>query len=379
MQMDIALRDRESWLRLWRVPGVGPATFHQLLRLFPSPAEVLRAPPSLLRQLGLSPELVTGIAGSSTSEIEADLRWLDHPDHHLICLDDPVYPPLLREISTPPPLLFVHGDVAALARPQVAIVGSRNASRGAAELAFELAAGLAAHGLVVTSGLAHGIDAQSHRGCLGAGQPTIAVMGSSPDRVYPAVHRRLAQEIVRCGALVTEFAIGAPMRPENFPRRNRIISGLALGVVVVEAAQASGSLITARLALEQGREVFAVPGSVRNPLTRGSHALIRDGAKLVETVADVIEELPASTWFSCDRIATPGDRESRDGANVELSTEQMVTLQAMGFDAVSADELVSRTGLTASGVSSILLTLELAGKVASQPGGLFIRVGPETG
>jgi DNA processing protein len=204
-------------------------------------------------------------------------------------------------------------------------------------------------------------------------------MGSSPDRIYPAVHRRLATEIVRCGALVTEFAIGAPMRPENFPRRNRIISGLALGVVVVEAAQASGSLITARLALEQGREVFAVPGSVRNPLTRGCHALIRDGAKLVETVADVLEELPASTWFSCDRIATPGDRESRDDANVELSPEQMVTLQAMGFDAVSADELVSRTGLTASGVSSILLTLELAGKVASQPGGLFIRVGPETG
>jgi DNA processing protein len=379
MQKELAQPDRMSWLRLWHVPGVGTATFHHLLRCFGSPFEALRAPVVRLRQCGVSEEVARAIAGSDPDCIDADLRWLEAADHHLLCFDEARYPPRLREIASPPPILFVCGDWRTLHRPQIAIVGSRNASRGGADFAAELAAHLADRGLTITSGLAQGIDGNAHRGCLRAGGSTVAVMGTAPDRIYPSAHRPLAAQIPGSGALVTEFAIGTPLRPENFPQRNRIISGLSLGVVVVEAAQASGSLITARLALEQGREVYAVPGAVRNPLARGCHALIRQGAKLVETVDDILEELPAELLFSCVAKATSGETVETPAASDELSEEQMLTLKAMGYDPISMDDLIDRTGLTASGVSSILLRLELTGKVAAQPGGLFVRVGPETG
>ncbi|MFO1434931.1 MAG: DNA-processing protein DprA [Gammaproteobacteria bacterium] len=319
------------------------------------------------------------IRSVDAASIAPDLAWLNAPNRWLVCLDDMRYPPQLREIAAAPPLLFVEGDLQCLRQPQVAIVGSRNDSRSGTEFDFELAHELASRGIVVTSGLAHGIDAQAHRGCLAAGRSTVAVMGAGAENIYPRAHRELAAEIVSNGALVTEFSIDSDLRPENFPRRNRIISGLSLGVVVVEAAQASGSLITARLALEQGREVFAVPGSIRNPLVRGCHELIKQGAKLTESADDVLEEFPQSLLATCNNARDPKpDAEQTRSHPGELAAEQALTLRSMGYDPVSIDTLVRRTGLTASALSSILLELEINGRVAPHAGGMFTRMGAET-
>jgi DNA processing protein len=297
------------------------------------------------------------------------LAWLARPGHHLLALADPAYPAQLREISDPPPLLFVIGDPARLATPQVAVIGSRNPSLGGREQAESLARGLAAAGVTVTSGLALGIDGAAHRGALVGGGYTVAVAGTGPDRIYPAHHHDLAREIVARGAVVTEFPTGTPPRPEHFPRRNRIISGLSLGVVVVEAALRSGSRITARHAADQGREVFAVPGSVRNPLARGCHALLRDGAKLVETVEDILEELDSGFL----RAPAPAPGGVAPGPDPDAT--QCRVLEALGHDPAPVDRLVERTGLTADAVSAILLTLELRGLVASAPGGCYERTG----
>jgi DNA processing protein len=265
--------------------------------------------------------------------------------------------------------LYVHGNVAALHTPQLAIVGSRNPSAGGQETAHAFAAHLASVGLTITSGLALGIDAASHAGALDSSGTTVAVMGTGLDRVYPARHRELAHEIVSGGgALVAEFPVGTGPRPENFPRRNRIISGLSLGTLVVEAAPRSGSLTTARHAVEQGREVFAIPGSIHNPLARGCHALIRQGAKLVETAADVLEELGVFIEHA-PQTSSPLPAASPDTP----SSEQSQLLDYMGFDIITIDQLVARSGLTAAAVSSMLLILELDGRVVSQAGGRYVR------
>jgi DNA processing protein len=302
--------------------------------------------------------------------VEQDLAWLERPGNGLLPLDDPRYPPLLRQIPYPPPLLFVHGDPDCLRLPQLAIVGARNPTPLGRETAQRFAAHLAECGLLITSGLALGIDAAAHEGALAGGGRTIAVMGTSLDRVYPARNRDLAHAIAERGALVSELAIGTPPTAENFPRRNRLISGLALGVLVVEAAAQSGSLITARLATEQGREVFAVPGSIHNPLAKGCHALIRQGAKLVETAADILEELGALA------AATGEVAASRTSAPtpVVLDEEYRHLLAAMGDEPVGIDLLVDRCGLTAEALSSMLLILELEGYVAAMPGGLYGRL-----
>ncbi len=301
---------------------------------------------------------------------EHEIAWLAEPHHHLITLSDPRYPPLLREIADPPAALYVIGDPAVLSSTQLGIVGSRNPTPGGSETAHAFATYLTLSGLTITSGLAMGVDAAAHRGALVAGGKTIAVAGTGLDRVYPARHRELAHQIAAQGALISEFPLGTPALAFNFPRRNRIISGLSLGVLVVEAALQSGSLITARLAAEQGREVFAIPGSIHNPLARGCHALIRQGAKLVETAADILEELGPIAQLSVPARQTDGVGNITSG----LGVEAMTLLECLGFDPTPVDSLIERSGLTPEAVSSMLLVLELQGHVVSAPGGHYNRV-----
>jgi len=262
------------WLALTRLPGMGSRRITQLLETFATPAAAFAASPEQLRQAGVPSGCIDNFSQLDRQALESDLRWGESPDNHIICLMDPRYPSRLREIPDPPPVLFVHGDPDYLGQPQLAIVGSRNPTPAGAALAREFAAYLADFGLTISSGLATGIDAAAHEGALAGQGGTLAVTGTGLDRVYPACHRDLAHRIAGNGALVSEFPPGTPPQACNFPRRNRIISGLSLGTLVVEAALRSGSLITARLARDQGREIFAIPGSIHNPLARGCHALI---------------------------------------------------------------------------------------------------------
>jgi len=301
-----------------------------------------------------------------------DLAWLDGPNRALLTEQDPLYPAQLAAVPGMPPALFVEGDPAALSRPQVAIVGSRAATAAGRETAFDFAARLAGAGLAITSGLAAGIDAQAHRGALAARGTTVAVCGTGLDLVYPAGHRELAARIAASGALVSEFPTGTPPRADNFPRRNRLMSGLARGVVVVEAATRSGSLITARLAGEQGREVMAVPGSIHNPLARGCHRLISDGAALVESADDVLAVLGVFGLASTVNC-TPDARDQAIAFDGALDSDAEMLLNALGFDPAGLDRLVQRTGLAAHTVISKLQLLELAGQVESLPGGRYGR------
>jgi DNA processing protein len=374
--MPIPDTDTGAWLALWRVPGIGPARFRDLTMALGGPSAVLAADRSALRALGIAEDLARAIAAATPQAAEADLRWLEAPEHHLLRIDDPGYPGRLRALPDAPPLLFVHGDPSLLADPQIALVGSRNPSPGGAETAADFAEALARAGLIVTSGLALGVDAAAHRGALRAGAPTLAVAGTGIDRIYPARHRDLAHEIVERGALVSEFPVGTEARREHFPRRNRIISGLSLGTLVVEAARQSGSLITARLAGEQGREVFAVPGSIHNPMARGCHRLIREGAKLVETAADVLEELRG---VLPDALAAAPDRPQEDAQSAgpqALDGEYAALLDCVGYEPTSIDRLVERSGLTPDAVSSMLLILELKDLVAAVNGGYYVRCPP---
>src|SRR3569623_2008814 len=360
-----------DWLALIRLPGIGAAGGRALLAHFGTPRRLLEADRSAWRAAGLpSATFDFLILQAWTAAIAPDLAWLRHPDHHLITHDDAAYPPLLREIPDPPLALFVHGDPSRLHASQLAVVGSRNPSPGGERTAAAFAAYLCGAGLAITSGLAVGIDAAAHRGALQHGR-TFAVMGTGLDRVYPARHRELAHAIVdRGGALISEFPIGTPPRPDHFPRRNRIISGMSLGTLVVEANIQSGSLITARLAAEQGREVFAIPGSIHNPLARGCHALIRQGAKLVETGEDILEELPAFRARTMPRYEPATSVTEGDGGQ----NAPAVILNSLGFEPTTVDALMTRSGLTAEQVSSMLEVLELQGKVVSGPGGRYSRI-----
>lgn len=358
--------DPEAWLRLWRAPGAGPRLFASVLAHYGDPATLLAAPGEWAAA-GLPPEMREAL-GRVDPGVAEDLAWLERPGHHLIRLTDPAYPASLLEIPDPPPLLFVVGDPALLARPQIAMVGSRKATTGGVDNARAFARHLAADGLVITSGLALGIDSASHRGALEADGATVAVMGTGPDRLYPARHRPLAQEIAEHGALVTEFPTGVGVRREHFPRRNRLISGLGLGVLIVEAGMRSGSLVTARHALDQGREVFAIPGSIHNPMARGCHWLIRQGAKLVESAADVLEELPP---LSLTETAAAAPVEPAAEA---LDEDYRRVVDALGYDPIPLDVLLQRTALTPDTLSSMLLLLELRGHVAACSGGRYARV-----
>jgi DNA processing protein len=295
-------------------------------------------------------------------------EWLHDENHHLIRLGDDMYPELLARIAGPPAQLYVNGDPEIMHLPALAIVGSRNPTTGGAQTAFEFARHLGATGFCIVSGLAQGIDAAAHRGALSAGAPTIAFLGHGIDRVYPAANRDLARDIARRGALVSEFPLGTAPGRALFPQRNRLISGLCLGTLVVEAARHSGSLITARLAAEQGREVFAIPGSIHNPLSRGCHQLIRQGAKLVEAADDILSELAP---LAGHMLQTVDQSTGSDPSPVEVDAEYVKLLEAIGHDPVNADELVARSGLTIEQVSSMLLILELEGKIEKLSGGRY--------
>ncbi len=363
-----------AWLALVRAPGVGGATARRLIEQGIAPDTLPRRSDRQLEALGIPGGARQYLRSGHWPEVDADLAWLgSQPDRHLVALTDARYPRLLAEIPDPPPALFVQGDCSLLADPQIAIVGSRNPTAGGRDNAQEFAGALARTGLIVTSGLAAGIDAAAHCGALEAGGPSIAVLGTGPDRVYPASNLELARRIAHQGALVSELPPGTGVKAGHFPRRNRLISGLCLGTLVVEATLRSGSLITARLALEQGREVFAVPGSIHNPLARGCHRLIREGAKLVETAQDVLAELASLIEI----LQIPTDRPDpghRIPATEALDPDYQRLLESIGFDPVGVDVLVTRTGLSAEALASMLLLLELQGHVSSSPGGRYSRV-----
>ncbi|HEY6985010.1 MAG TPA: DNA-processing protein DprA [Rhodanobacteraceae bacterium] len=377
--MDIASRraEIEAWLILLRAPGLGASRLRELIERHGGASHALDA----ARRSNAASDAACRewLRTPSRVRIEQDLAWLEHDTHSFVTFEQSDYPALLRETPGSPPALFVAGDSSALWQAQVAIVGSRNASHAGLANARAFASAFCAAGLAITSGLAEGIDAAAHAAALDAGAITIAVLGTGPDLVFPRRHRELASRIVQSGgALVSEFPPGTPGLPEHFPRRNRIIAGLALGTLVVEAGLRSGSLITARSAADQGREVFAIPGSIQNPLARGCHRLIREGATLVEAADEVIgalgplarqlgarlRERLQSEAAADDAPAVPGP--VREAGHVAL-------LAALGHEAVAIDTLAERTGLGAAAVASMLLELELEGEVGCEPGGRYLR------
>lgn len=354
-----------AWLALIRVPGLGPVRAQRLLDRYQDPVSVLTAGAANWRAAGIGDSLHAGLKSPDWAAADSDQRWLETAGRALITIDDPRYPTRLREIAAAPIALFTLGRVDLLDAPQIGIVGARAATAQGCENARSFAAGLARGGFTITSGLAIGIDGAAHRGALEAEGATIAVCANGLDRVYPARHRDLAHQIAEQGLMISEFPPGTAPRAEHFPRRNRIISGLSLGVLVVESSRASGSLITARLAAEQGREVFAIPGSIHNPLAQGCHALIRDGARLVESPADIFEELGLPPPES----VTPGRAEPEPQDPVRASI-----LAALGHDALSLDLLIEKLDIPVAALHEALLALELTGRVSAAPGDIFSRI-----
>ncbi|MDR3157912.1 MAG: DNA-processing protein DprA [Zoogloeaceae bacterium] len=362
-----------DWLRLTLIPGIGGESQRKLLAAFGLPHHVFAAGHLAQRQIIASKaDLLTEAHSAALNEkIAAALIWAEKPDCHLITLVDKRYPPQLLEIPDPPTLLYVRGNPAALSRPGIAMVGSRNATPQGCKVAEDFARTLADSGFAIISGLALGIDAAAHSGALTSrtrqAENTIAVIGTGADRLYPARNQALAQRIVEHGAIVSEFPLGTPAIAANFPRRNRVISGLARGVLVVEAATESGSLITARLAGEQGREVFAIPGSIHSPFSKGCHRLIRQGAKLVESAQDILEELTGAY----PAAPTPVPLSAPDA--VATGAESRVLAQ-LGHDVCTLDELALRTALPADALLALLLNLELEGQIAPLPGNRYQRI-----
>lgn len=395
-----------AWLCLTHTPSIGPVRFAAILAHYGSAQAAVADGLAAWQDLNLKQETRRFIQACPHPGVEADLAWAQQPGHHLLTWLDPRYPPLLKELNDAPPVLYVLGDPEVLCLPQLAIVGSRRPSPGGIDTTATLSRQLSEQGLLITSGLALGIDAIAHEAALNAQGISIAVIGTGADRVYPARHRALAHRLVEHGALVSEFPIGTSPKAENFPRRNRILSGLSLGTLVVEASVRSGSLITARLAAEQGREVFAVPGSIYNPLSHGCHQLIRQGAKLVETVEDILEDLApllAIRGHTSEKRTTPphsatglttaaqetpktasltpapaaaSTAAQPDTASNALDATAQQLLDCMGYDPVSIDLLVQRSGLTVAAISSMLTTMALQGHVDSSSGGRYVRLKP---
>jgi DNA processing protein len=357
-----------SFLALHHIFGIGRVSLIGLREKFGGDFnQVLNASGRDLESAGLKKTQVEQVQNPDQTRVDRELAWAERDNNNILCYDDVDFPPLLRESKDYPTLLYCSGNIDLLKNPQIAIVGSRRCTPGGANTASAFARELAQSGLTITSGMAIGIDTQAHLGALSGGGNTIAVTGTGLDQVYPAANQKLAQDIYEKGLLVSEFPLGTGPRSENFPRRNRIISGLSVATLVVEAASRSGSLITAHQATEQGREVFAIPGSIHNPQARGCHRLIREGAKLVEQASDIIEELGSLLGFVAEQ-AVPVKR-----LDAALDKEIVHLLEAIGYDPVSPDALVERSGLTIDKLSSMLLSLELNNLIQSAPGGYFVR------
>jgi DNA processing protein len=361
--MSVAASTPEAWATL-SLKALPHQALVALLRAFGDPASVLAATRAQLA-LVVPDAVAARVQAPVPPEALASTReWLADPAHEIIAWDDPDYPRALLDLGYSPPALFFVGRRELLNRPALAIIGSRNATAQGAENARAFAQALSQAGLTIVSGLAVGIDAAAHRGAMAGQGRTLAVVGTGLDRVYPASHRELAHRIAEDGGLLSEFPPGTPPKEKNFPRRNRLISGLARGVLVVEAALSSGSLITARYAGEQGREVFAIPGSIHSPLSKGCHKLIRDGAKLVEKAQDILEELG---------MAGGSPRTAPPEAAAQIAHE-VALLDALGGDSADVDTLAARTAMAPDRVMAALTNLELAGQVAALPGGLWQRL-----
>lgn len=362
------------WLLLSFLPGLGPARTRLLLECFGSPERILYAPKDELRRLLPEKVVETICSGSARQRINQQLegasRWFEASEaHHILSLESPLYPDSLKEISDAPVVLYVIGNPALLKEPQVSIVGSRRPTPGGRRIAKEFAEQLVRSGLVITSGMALGIDAAAHQGALGCYGGTVAVLGTGVDQVYPLRHKDLYSLIASNGAIISEFPLGTTPFAGNFPKRNRIISGLSLGVLVVEAAIESGSLISARMAAEQGKEVFAIPGSVINPLSRGCHKLLREGAILVESADDILMELAPQLQAQLATTVFPDQEKHRVDDPLRLKV-----IEAMGFDVVTLDQISEACGIACAELSALLTEMELDGLIESTPGG-FVRLG----
>mgnify|MGYP001043726574 CR=1 FL=1 len=403
----------KAWLAVGRLPRVGAVSFQKLLKQDVLPQQLFSFSAERLKSLGLGKQAVSQLQSTSLQQLESlqpltpllegvqkDILWAQHPDHHILCYYDPRYPSLLKEIHDPPPYLFVAGDPDLLNTPQIAVIGSRNPSQAGLSNTRNFSRYLAQNGLVISSGLAAGIDGEAHQAALNAGGFTIAVAGHGLDHLYPRQHLNLARAICKSGAVISEYPIGTQPRPQLFPRRNRIISGLSYGVLVVEAALKSGSLITARMALEQGREVFAIPGSIHHPLSRGCHSLIKQGATLVESGEDMFNELQGFASFkhsmpdvltqqAAPALGKTQEAEERQAVLHEESAPEPVSQQVEQSQApdhelqpeegrlfnylehspLAMDLIIERSGLSASEVASSLVLLELKGLVVQEAGG----------
>ncbi len=394
-----------AWLRLSLQPGIGAIHAHRLLHTFEDPCGLYQASYATLRAIlsaRLAAQLVQPLSVDTTQYIERALRWAREPDHALVTPAHPLYPERLRQIPDAPLVLYARGALRRLEQEALALVGARNATADGLDHARAFARYLAQQGFAIVSGLAHGIDAAAHRGALEAGPEqggTIAVLGTGADIIYPASHRTLAENILLAdGLILSEFELGRPALAAHFPKRNRIVAGLSLGVVVVEAALKSGSLITARLAVDMGREVFAIPGSIHSPLARGPHAMIKQGAKLVESGADILSELQPRANFERNLAKAPAQPVSQNllplvgqqvhpAANVMpvpsaapttkrtgAPTPNSPTWDAIGYDPVTEEQLQRRTGLAPAQLQVELFTLELEGQIERRGHGQFVRI-----
>lgn len=362
------ISDLPSWLRL-HLAFLNANQCERLIEHFGDATTAVAATREQWKQVsGLREKTIEQFFNLDDTLVEQALNWAQQPDHYIITLADETYPELLREISDPPILLYVRGDLSLLKAPQLAVVGSRHASRQGLQIAEDFSRHLSSVGLCITSGLAHGIDAAAHRGALQGQGKTLAVVGTGLDRIYPAANQTLAREIASQGAIVSEYPLGTKPLAHNFPQRNRIISGMATGCLVVEAALKSGSLITARQAMEQGREVFAIPGSINNSLAKGCHQLIKQGAKLVESAQDILEELAPLVEFTwnADQLTQP------PGLVVKNASHPL--LEIMQFEPISLDELVVLSKMAASDIQSQLMMLELDGQIETLSGGRWRRL-----
>ena len=382
------------WLTLRHIPGLGNASARRLLDAFPRIEHIFSASHDQLRAAGLNAAQIRALesvdeASNGTAleadtqvgmqaDIQADIDWLQQAEHHIVTIRDPLYPQAMRDLADAPILLYVRGDPDYLSRPQLAMVGSRNPTAAGRATAREFAMHLSQTGITITSGLAAGIDGAAHTGALQGIAGTIAVVAHGLDIIYPARHQQLAQQISECGAIISEMPLGTTPLPGLFPRRNRLISAMSLGTLVVEAAKNSGSLITARYAMEQNREVFAIPGSIHNPMARGCHQLIRDGAKLVETADDILEEISAllpsvlenSSHDKAETATKQGQDDQQSGSErrLALDPDHQKLLKCLAYEPASIDELVDRSGFKAAEVASMLLILELQGTIVCQDG-----------